>query len=113
MSNASLAGSLASFKLPDVFTFLAAARKTGMLTLAAGEREAYVFFRGGGIVYAASNQESLRIGAVLLRKKKITREQAKAVDELILRGGGRFGEIAIEQGIVTPELLEELLKVQV
>jgi len=113
MSNASLAGGLASFKLPDVFTFLAAARKTGMLTVSSGGKEAYVFFRNGGIVYAASNQESLRLGSVLLRKKKITREQSAAVDESILRGGGRFGEIAVEKGIVTPELLDEFLKVQV
>ena len=113
MSNASLNGDLGAFKLPDVFAFLAAARKTGMLTLSNDEREAYVFFRAGEIVYAASNQESLRLGNVLLRKKKITREQAAAVDALILSGAGRFGEIAVEQGIVTPELLDELLKVQV
>src|SRR5215210_3715400 len=113
MSNASLAGSLASFKLPDVFTFLASARKTGMLTVSSGGKEAFVFFRGGGIVYAASNQEALRLGSVLLRKKKITREQSAAVDESILRGGGRFGDIAVEKGIVTPELLDEFLKVQV
>jgi Domain of unknown function (DUF4388)/Inner membrane component of T3SS, cytoplasmic domain len=117
MSNASLAGSLASFKLPDVFTFLATSRKTGMLTLATrdanAEKEAYVFFRAGGIVYAASNQESLRLGSVLLRKKKITREQSASVDESIVRGGKRFGEIAVDKGILTPELLGEFLKVQV
>ncbi len=113
MSTASLAGSLASFKLPDIFTFLASARKTGMLTLAAREQEAYVFFRAGGIVYAASNQEALRLGSVLLRKKKITREQSEAVDQSIVRGGKRFGEIAVDKGILTPELLAEFLKVQV
>ena len=113
MSNASLAGSLAAFKLPDVFAFLAAARKTGMLTVASGAKEAYVFFRGGEIVYAASNQESLRLGAILLRKKTITREQSAAIDQSIVRGGGRFGEIAVNQGVLTQEKIDEYLKVQV
>ncbi len=111
--NASLAGSLAVFKLPDIFTFLATARTTGMLTLAAGEHEAYVFFRAGQIVYAASSQESLRLGSILLRKKKITREQAAAIDEAIVRGGGRFGEIAVEQGVLSQEQIDDFLKVQV
>jgi len=111
--NASLAGSLAVFKLPDIFTFLASARATGMVTLAWGEQEAYVFLRAGQIVYAASNQESLRLGSILLRKKKITREQAAAIDASVVRGGGRFGEVAVEQNILTQEQIDEFLKVQV
>ena len=113
MSNASLAGNLAVFKLPDIFTFLASARNTGMLTLASGEQEAYVFFRAGQIVYAASSQESLRLGSILLRKKKITREQAAAIDDAIVHGGGRFGEVAVEQRVLTQEQIDEFLKVQV
>jgi hypothetical protein len=111
--NASLAGNLAVFKLPDIFTFLATARGTGMLTLASSESEAYVFFRAGQIVYAASNQESLRLGSILLRKKKITREQAEAIDAAVVRGRGRFGEVAVEQRILTQEQIDEFLKVQV
>ena len=113
VSTASLAGNLAVFRLPDVFTFLASARMTGMLTLAASEREAYVFFRAGQIVYAASNQESLRLGAILLRKKKITREQAAAIDIAVVRGAGRFGEVAVEQRVLSQEQIDEFLKVQV
>jgi hypothetical protein len=113
VSNASLAGNLAVFKLPDIFTFLATTRNTGMLTLASGEHEAYVFFRAGQIVYAASSQESLRLGSILLRKKKITREQAAAIDDAIVHGGGRFGEVAVEQRVLSQEQIDEFLKVQV
>src|SRR5436190_228616 len=113
MTTASLAGSPASFMLPDVFTFIAAAHKTGMLTLSSGEREAYVFFRGGGIVYAASNQDALRLGAILLRKRKISREQSAAVDDAVLRGGGRYGEVAVQQGVLPQEQIDDYLKVQV
>jgi hypothetical protein len=84
-----------------------------MLTLASNEHEAYAFFRGGQIVYAASNQEALRLGSILQRKKKITREQANAIDDAIVRGRGRFGEVAVEQGVLTQEQIDEFLKVQV
>lgn len=113
MSNASLAGSLAAFKLPDIFAFVATTRKTGMLTLAAGEKEAYVFFRAGEIVYAASNQESFRLGSILLRKKKITREESEAIDAAVGGGGGRFGDVAVQQGVLTQEQIDDYLKVQV
>ena len=80
MSSSSLQGSLDSFKLPDVLAFLNSAKKTGMLTLTADEREAYVFFRSGVVVYAASNQTSFRLGAILLHKKVLTREQCDAIE---------------------------------
>src|SRR4029077_6581063 len=112
MSSTSLQGSLDSFKLPDVLAFLNSAKKTGMLTVTADEREAYVFFRAGAVVYAASNQRSLRLGAILLQKKILTGDQCDAIDELILRGGG-FGDLIVEQGILPAEQLDDFLKIQV
>ena len=112
MGTTALQGSLDGFKLPDVLAFLNATKKTGMLTVTSDDREAYVFFRSGSVVYAAGNQVSLRLGSILLRKKKITRQQADALDDLILRGG-RFGDLAIEKGILTPEQLDDYLKIQV
>jgi hypothetical protein len=113
MSTASLQGSLETFKLPDVLTFLNSTKKTGMLTLATTERDAYVFLREGHVVYAASNQESLRLGPILLRKKKITRDQSEAIDDLMLRGGRPFSDVAREQGVLSEAQLDEFLKVQV
>ena len=112
MSSTSLQGSLDSFKLPDVLAFLNSAKKTGMLTVTADEREAYVFFRSGAVVYAASNQRTLRLGAILLQKKIRTPEQCDAIDELVV-GGDRFGDLIVEQGILTAEQLDDFLKIQV
>jgi len=77
MGTTALQGSLDGFKLPDLLAFLNATKKTGMLTVTSDDREAYVFFRSGSVVYAAGNQVSLRLGSILLRKKKITRPQAE------------------------------------
>ncbi len=109
----SLQGSLEVFQLPDLLSFLNSTHKTGMLTLNLAEKEAYVFFRLGAVVYAASNQESLRLGPILVRKKRITKEQAAEIDDLMLRSGGRFGDIALQKGVVNASQLDDFLKVQV
>lgn len=113
MFGTSLNGSLDAFTIPDVLTFLQSARKTGMLTVTNGANEAYLFFRGGELVYAASNQESLRLGAILLRKKKISREQAAAIDESMIRGARRFGDVAVEEKILSEAELSDALKLQI
>jgi len=112
MSSMSLQGSLEVFKIPDVLTFLHSTHKTGMLTLTLAEKEAYVFFRAGAVVYAASNQESLRLGPILARKKKLSRDQAAEIDDLMLRSGGRFGDIALQKGVVNQSQLDDFLKIQ-
>jgi hypothetical protein len=113
MSIVAVQGSLESFKVPEVLTFLNSSRKTGMLTVSNEGREAYVFCREGSVVYAASNQEGLRLAALLTRKNQITKEQAENIDDLMLRGGGRFGDVAVRQGVLSPQELDEYLKVQV
>ncbi len=113
MTTPSLQGSLASFKLPEVLTFLHATRKSGTLTLTVESRESWLFFDSGALIYAGSNQEQFRLGAILLRKKHISRDDTVRVDDLMRREGGRFGQIAIKEGILTSAQLQDALKVQV
>jgi hypothetical protein len=113
MSSDVLQGSLAAFKLPEVLTFLAGARKSGTLTLHSGGKESSVFFRDGALVFATSTDEHLRLGAILQRKKRLTRAECDLIDELMRREGGRFGEIAIKEGILGETQLRDFLKVQV
>jgi hypothetical protein len=113
MSTDVLQGSLAAFKLPEVLTFLAGARKSGTLTVHGDSKESSVFFRDGALVFASSSDEQLRLGAILQRKKRLTRVECDLIDELMRREGGRFGEIAIQQGILGEAQLRDFLKVQV
>ncbi|SRR5581483_135587 len=113
MADAVLSGSLASFKLPEVLTFLHTARKSGTLTLSNESRETWVFFDQGELVYAGSNQEQFRLGAILLRKKKIGAADCARIDQLMRSEGGRFGQIAVQQGFLTSTQLQDFLKVQV
>lgn len=113
MSEVVLQGSLASFKLPDVLTLLSSGNKSGTLMLAGFGRQSYVLFSGGALVYAGSDQEKFRLGNLLLRKKRITREQLQEVDLAMRRSGARFGQIAVQKGILSDDELREHLKVQV
>ncbi len=108
-----LQGSLASFKLPNVLTLLSGAQKSGTLMLAGYGRHSYVLFSTGSLVYAGSDQEKFRLGSLLVRKKKITREQHQEIDATMRKQGGRFGQVAIQKGILTEEEVHESLKVQV
>ena len=113
MGEAVLRGDISAFRLPEVLTFLSTARKTGTLTVAHDGVEAYLFFDDGSLVYAGSNQEHFRLGAILLRRKKISRGQSDRIDALMVGEGGRFGEHAIQQGVLTETQLRDFLKVQV
>lgn len=108
-----LDGSLASFKLPEVLTFLQTTRKTGRLELHSDAHAAQVFLDAGSVVFASSNQEDLRLGAILTRKKRISRDQRDRIDALMREEGGRFGQLAVQQGVLGEAQLHDFLKVQV
>ncbi len=113
MSDVALQGSLSSFKLTDVLTLLSMSRKSGTLAIASGDQTSFVTFVNGSLVYAGSNQEKLRLSAILLRKKKITKDQFEPIDQLMRSEGGRFGQIAVHRGVMSEDQLRDSLKVQV
>lgn len=113
MAEAVLQGELSSFRLPEVLTFLSTTRKAGTLTVANHDKEAYLFFDQGTLVYAGSNQEQFRLGAILLRKKRISRAERDRIDALMQREGGQFGKLAVQEGAITDTQLRDYLKVQV
>jgi hypothetical protein len=113
MSDAVLTGNLAAFRLPAVLTFLSNTRASGTLTAANEGNAARFYFADGALIFAGTNQESLRLGAVLMRRRKITREQRDRIDALMQRGGGQFGSLAVREGAVSDEQLRDFLKVQV
>ena len=113
MADSVLTGSLGAFKLADVLTLLSMARKSGMLALTSDTRTATIAFMNGSAVHASSNQERLRLSALLLRKRSIAPDQFQKIDALMRGEGGRFGRIAVEQGLTSEEHLRDWLKMQV
>ena len=108
-----LQGDASAFRLPEVLTFLSTTRKSGTFTFVNGAREARLFFDDGALIYASSNQEQFRLGAILLRKKKISRDQRDHIDQLMQSGGVQFGTVAVQQNVISDAQLRDFLKVQV
>lgn len=113
MASASLQGNLESFRLPEILTFLNTSRKTGTLDVESSAWKSSLFLDAGALVFATSNQAALRLGELLMRKKRISSEQFAQIDALMQSDGGRFGQIAVQQGVLTDEQLRDFLKIQV
>lgn len=109
----SLRGSLKSFPLPEILTFLNLSQKTGTLIVSDELREAKVFFNEGAAVYASSNEEKFRLSAILYRKQKIDHDQWKQIENLMMERALKFGGIAVSKEVLTEQELEDYLKIQV
>jgi hypothetical protein len=108
-----LAGLLARFAVPDLLVFLNISERTGVLVLEHEDGETKIFLREGRPIFATSNREELRLGAVLVRAGKLDRRR---MDKLLLqqRGGrNRIGQILMAEKLLKPDELASLLKVQV
>jgi hypothetical protein len=108
-----LRGTLARLALPELLRELQSSAAAGILSLTdeRGARKA-LYLRAGRVVFATSNQTSDRLGEVLLRTGKITREQNEA-SARALASGRRQGRALIEQGALTPDELWSAVQTQV
>ena len=108
-----LEGDLARLEVPDVLSFLNMGRRTGVLALEKLDQETKLFFRDGNPVYAASTKEDLRLGAMLVRLRKVS---ADTIDRALSRprsGRWRVGSVLLADKLLTEPELASFLKVQV
>jgi hypothetical protein len=108
-----LAGLLARFAVPDLLAFLNVAERTGVLVLEREDLETKIFVREGRPIFATSNHEDLRLGAVLVRAGKLDKRRVEKI--LLQQRGGRhrIGQILMAEKLLRPDELASLLKVQV
>jgi hypothetical protein len=96
--------------LIDFVGFLATGYQSGVVTVAAGEVERSVFLHQGDVVWAASTDPGDRLGAFLLRRGKITRDQLQTA---IRRGGEtRIGRACVECGYIAAHELWAVVQAQ-
>ncbi len=111
-----LQGSIKDFGLPDIFQLIGLQRKTGNLTLKTGKDQVVtVVFEGGMVVSADSGSKRMedRLGNVLVKQGKITKEQlddALTTQKATLQ---RLGHVLVTQNHITSEDLRQALMVQV
>ena len=108
----SLEADVASFALPDVFGWLEATGKSGLLAFARREHAKDVYLHRGEVVFASSNQMTDRLGECLLRAGVLRLEQLREA-ERCFSPGARFGKVLVERGFLTPRELWNGVKYQV
>jgi hypothetical protein len=110
-----LQGSVEKFQISDIFQLLSACRKSGTLGVQKGEDVIMVYFQEGNIIFAHNPYNRLRLGELLLKKRRITPEQLNRITQLQkeLKGKKRIGELLIKEGLITRKQLEGLVRLQV
>lgn len=108
----SLQGSLKSFRLFDLLTFLSLCKKTGTLELERDGLTATACFRSGELIFAMTNQEKLRIGSIMRDREMIDETQAARIAGA-RSSDERFGASAVRLGLVSEDQMRAVLKVQV
>jgi hypothetical protein len=73
---------------------------TGRVGFRRGEAQKAIYFEDGRPVFATSNLPHDRMGDLLYREGKITREQHARSREIVAETGRRMGEILVEMGFL-------------
>ena len=107
-----LRGTLGALPLPELVRELATAGATGVLSVTSGRARKALYLSNGTVVFATSNVPADRLGEVLVRAGKISKEQ----NELSLRAlaaGKRQGRVLVEMGALSPGDLWSAVQSQV
>lgn len=103
---------LSAVNIADLFSFLNMTQRTGLLSVVPESMQCTnVYFSGGDVVYAWSENPSFRIGQILYKLGYINEEQLR-IAEGELKEGGRFGSILLKKGFLTTKELWVALKYQ-
>src|SRR6478672_10883817 len=114
MALMAIKGSLKEASLPDVIQLLFLGRRTGCLALADQHNFGTIYLDEGQIVYASIVNRRDRLGDILVRKGRITREQLQqAIEAQQDDRQHRLGEILVGLGLLARTELEEYMQLQI
>jgi hypothetical protein len=106
-------GALEHLPLPDIFEYLSALGKTGVLSLSSGQSRKRLFVSGGKIVFASSNLPEDRLGDILLRQGAVSRIQYDESVRRMRQSGIRQGQALVEMKAISPEALWTAVREQI
>ncbi|HZS37880.1 MAG TPA: DUF4388 domain-containing protein [Polyangia bacterium] len=103
-------GELSSVDIAELLAGLHASGWSGRLSLARGDGEKAIWFDAGLPVFATSTFQHDRLGDLLFREGKITREQHARTRELAVEPGRRTAAVLVELGMLKPRELFTALR---
>ena len=109
------AGKIQDTPLPDVLEHLRQSKATGTLTVRNKDITKCIYIKGGQIVFATSTGVHDRLGEILVKSGKVSRENLDHALRIYQKGAGikKLGAILVENGFVNPKDLFNGLKIQV
>jgi hypothetical protein len=112
-----LRGNLKDFSLPDVFQLVTFSKKTGVLRIErTDDSKGSVWFRDGEVFFAQSNWHGEPLGERLVHGNRITPSAlARALEVRKVEGtdGRRLGQILVDEGYITDQVLEAFVQEQI
>lgn len=108
-------GSIEEAGLPDVLQLLALGRKTGCLSVVDGSAlQGQIFLDVGRVSYATVSNRPDRLGDMLVKSGRITRQQLdQAVTEQTRSSGHQLGRVLVDAGRLERAELEQYIRLQV
>lgn len=100
---APLSGSLANFRVADIFIGLQRSLKNGTLRVISGPVEKDIYIRNGDIIFARSNQKQERLGDMLLREGRITQAAYDITSKLLAVTGKKQATLLVEIKALEPK----------
>jgi len=108
-----LEGTLDEGGLTPVLHALRSDRKTGVLHLDQDGASKRVYFDDGKIVFASSDLTEERLGEILVRSGKLSRESLEIACKVRESSTGRIGQTLVEMGHISQDELDAHVKGQV
>ncbi len=110
-----LEGTLKDFSIADIFQLIGYQRKTGILTLKAGDEVVTVSFVNGEVVWSDSLKKRLEdmLGYVLVKSGIITEEKLEEALQIQKETLQRMGNILVNNGFIKETDLQAALSIQV
>lgn len=108
-------GKIADFSIPDIFQLVSSQGKSGSLAISGGDRVTIFLFSGGRIVDVQPDRRELKflLGTLLRDAGYLTDSELKRFLSSQGTGGKKIGEIILEKGKVSKEVLARYLVLQV
>jgi hypothetical protein len=101
--------------VPEILQILSLTKQTGKLTLSRMGNCGEIGFKNGDVIYASSDSRRTTLGEVLINQKRITENALMAALEqyYLSTHNKRLGTILVENGIITPAVLQEAIQHQI
>ena len=108
-------GKIADFSIPDIFQLVSSQGKSGSLAISGENRVTIFLFSGGRIVDVQPDRRESKslLGTMLRDAGYLTDSELKRVLSSQEAGGKRIGEILVEKGKVSKEVVARYLVLQV